>query len=118
MSGCHSDRTAPTIAAGLRVLPLQAALERRYIQYNPPAIINWLAFDIDRPYVNAMEWPLSPETASITVVNEKLTSWPGSFNNACYAWATSRGTISSVIFAIASRSAIFKSYACCRLSQD
>lgn len=38
------------LSGGLRVLPLQAALERRYIQYNPPAMINWLVFDIDRPY--------------------------------------------------------------------
>jgi len=35
---------------GLKILPAQAALEKRYIQYNPPAMIHWLAYDIDRPY--------------------------------------------------------------------
>lgn len=59
------------LAAGLRVLPLQAALERRYIQYNPPAMINWLAFDIDRPYVGfESEWrTVAPP--NIVVVNPK-----------------------------------------------
>jgi hypothetical protein len=37
-------------AFGLKILPAQAALEKRYIQYNPPAVISWLAYDIDRPY--------------------------------------------------------------------
>lgn len=37
-------------AYGLKILPAQAALEKRYIQYNPPAMIHWLAFDVDRPH--------------------------------------------------------------------
>ena len=45
------------LGAGLRVLPLQAALEKKFIQYNPPAIINWMAFDIDRVYLgHENEW--------------------------------------------------------------
>jgi hypothetical protein len=36
---------------GLKILPAQAALEKKYVQYNPPALISWLAYDIDRPYV-------------------------------------------------------------------
>jgi len=36
---------------GLKILPAQAALEKRFIQYNPPAMIHWLAFDIDRPHL-------------------------------------------------------------------
>lgn len=43
---------------GLKVLPLQVALEKKYIQYNPPAVINWLAFDIDRVYVPDCEWTI------------------------------------------------------------
>lgn len=38
-------------AYGLKILPAQAALEKRYIQYNPPAMIHWLAFDVDRPHL-------------------------------------------------------------------
>ena len=59
------------LSTGLRVLPLQAALERRYIQYNPPAMINWLAFDIDRPYLGFdSEWrTVAPP--NIVVVNPK-----------------------------------------------
>lgn len=45
-----------TLSAGLRVMPAIAALERRYIQYNPPAFINWLAFDVDRPFSLDAEW--------------------------------------------------------------
>ena len=37
-------------AGGLQILPLQQAIERRYIQYNPPTMINWLVFDVDRAY--------------------------------------------------------------------
>jgi len=45
------------LAYGLKILPAQAALEKRYIQYNPPAIISWLAYDIDRPYAGfGQEW--------------------------------------------------------------
>lgn len=44
-------------AYGLKILPAQAALEKRYIQYNPPALISWLAYDIDRPYAGfGQEW--------------------------------------------------------------
>lgn len=47
------------LSAGLRVLPAQVALEKRYIQYNPPAMINWLVFDVDRPYPGfENEWRL------------------------------------------------------------
>ena len=38
------------LANGLCVMPAVDALERRYIQANPPAQIFWLPFDIDRPY--------------------------------------------------------------------
>lgn len=49
------------LGTGLRVLPVQAALEKRYIQYNPPAIINWLAFDVDRRYIGfENEWHMLP----------------------------------------------------------
>lgn len=42
---------------GLKILPAQAALEKRYIQYNPPAMIHWLAYDIDRPHMGFdAEW--------------------------------------------------------------
>jgi hypothetical protein len=59
------------LSAGLRVLPLQAALERRYIQYNPPAMINWLAFDIDRPYGGfESEWRMVAPP-NIVVINPK-----------------------------------------------
>ena len=45
------------LAFGLKILPAQAALEKRYIQYNPPAMIHWLAYDVDRPYLGFdAEW--------------------------------------------------------------
>lgn len=41
---------ADDLAFGLKILPTQQALEKRYIQYNPPAVINWLVFDVDYAY--------------------------------------------------------------------
>jgi len=53
----HRPYCADDLAYGLKILPAQAALEKRYIQYNPPAMIHWLAYDIDRPYVGFdTEW--------------------------------------------------------------
>lgn len=53
----HKPYCADDLAFGLKILPAQAALEKRYIQYNPPAMIHWLAFDIDRPYAGFdAEW--------------------------------------------------------------
>ena len=43
---------ADDLAHGLQVRPALVALERRHIQYNPPASINWLAFDVDRDFFN------------------------------------------------------------------
>ncbi len=40
---------------GLRVVPLAGALQRRYIQHNPPAMVHWVVFDIDRP-AGALSW--------------------------------------------------------------
>lgn len=34
---------------GLQVRPLESALNRRYLQLNPPGHIGWLVFDVDRP---------------------------------------------------------------------
>lgn len=49
------------LGMGLRIRPAQTALEKRYIQYNPPAIIYWLAFDIDRRYIGfENEWRMVP----------------------------------------------------------
>lgn len=45
-----------SLPSGLRIMPAVAALEKRYLQYNPPATINWLAFDIDRVYSLDAEW--------------------------------------------------------------
>lgn len=44
------------LAAGMNIRPTMTAVEKRYIQYNPHAIINWLAFDIDRVYVAEAEY--------------------------------------------------------------
>ena len=44
------------------------ALEKKFIQYNPPASINWLAFDIDRVYAPDSEWA-SIATPNIVVRN-------------------------------------------------
>lgn len=53
----HRPYCADDLAYGLKILPAQAALEKRYIQYNPPAIINWLVYDIDRAYAGfGREW--------------------------------------------------------------
>lgn len=52
----HRPYCADDLGQGLQVRPLLAALERRHIQYNPPAAINWLAFDIDRPFDFGSEW--------------------------------------------------------------
>jgi hypothetical protein len=52
----HRPYCSDDLGAGLRILPLQAALTKRYIQYNPPASINWMVFDIDRVYVHDSEW--------------------------------------------------------------
>ena len=46
------------LSAGLRIRPALTALEKRYVQYNPPSIINWLAFDIDRPYAPGADWSM------------------------------------------------------------
>jgi hypothetical protein len=49
------------LSDGLRILPAQSALEKRYIQYNPPAMIHWLAFDVDRRYIGLEnEWRMLP----------------------------------------------------------
>lgn len=63
---CSND-----LGFGLKILPAQAALEKRYIQYNPPAMINWLAFDIDRPHQGFdPDWQnLAPP--NIIVINPK-----------------------------------------------
>ena len=44
------------LPSGLRVMPAVSALEKRYVQYNGPSTINWLAFDIDRVYSLDAEW--------------------------------------------------------------
>lgn len=59
------------LSTGLKVLPLQAALERRYIQFNPPAMINWLVYDIDRAYPGfENEWRMVAPP-NIIVINPK-----------------------------------------------
>lgn len=65
----HRPYCTDDLAFGLKILPAQAALEKRYIQYNPPAMIHWLAFDVDRPYIGFdNEWRvLAPP--NIIVVN-------------------------------------------------
>lgn len=35
---------------GLVIRPIKTALEKKYIQYNPPSKIGWLVFDIDRAF--------------------------------------------------------------------
>lgn len=56
---------------GLKILPAQAALEKRYIQYNPPAMIHWLAYDIDRPYTGFdEEWRVLPPPNIVVISPE------------------------------------------------
>ena len=58
---------------GLKILPAQEALEKRFIQYNPPAMIHWLAFDIDRPYIGfENEWHVlaAPNIVVINPLNQ------------------------------------------------
>lgn len=56
---------------GLAVLPLRQALEKKYIQYNPPAMIHWLAFDIDRKFSTpADEW-ITAAVPNIVVRNPR-----------------------------------------------
>lgn len=69
----HRPYCTDDLSTGLRVLPLQAALERRYIQYNPPAMINWLVFDVDRAYPGFdAEWRnlAPPNLVAINPVNQ------------------------------------------------
>ena len=65
----HRPYCTDDLSAGLAIRPLQVALERRYIQYNPPSMINWLVYDIDRPYPGfESEWrQVAPP--NIVVVN-------------------------------------------------
>lgn len=57
------------LAYGLRILPAQQALEKRYIQYNPPATINWLVYDIDRVYAGfGQDWE-TVAPPNIVVIN-------------------------------------------------
>ena len=59
------------LGAGLFIRPLKKALEQRYIQYNPPAMINWLVYDIDRPYPGFdNEWRMVAPP-NIVVINPK-----------------------------------------------
>ena len=64
----HRPYATNSLPAGLRVMPARMALEKRYVQYNGPATINWLAFDIDRAYVPESEWHQMP-AANIVVRN-------------------------------------------------
>lgn len=38
------------LSAGLAIRPAIDALEKRYIQYNGPALVRWLVFDVDRAF--------------------------------------------------------------------
>ena len=61
----YATNSLPT---GLRVMPALLAMEKRYVQYNGPATINWLCYDIDRAYVPESEWRHVPP-ANILVRN-------------------------------------------------
>lgn len=52
----HRPYCTDDLSQGVRVRHAQAALEKKYIQYNPPATINWLVYDIDRVYAPEAEW--------------------------------------------------------------
>jgi hypothetical protein len=54
----HRPYCSDDLQYGLQIRPLQTALERRFIQYNSPASINWLTFDIDRVYCEDSEWAI------------------------------------------------------------
>lgn len=67
----HRPYCTDDLSAGLAIRPLQTALERRYIQYNPPAMINWLVYDIDRPYPGfESEWRMVAPP-NIVVINPR-----------------------------------------------
>lgn len=54
----HRPYCTDDLSHGVRVRNAQTALEKKYIQYNPPATINWLAYDIDRVYAPEAEWAI------------------------------------------------------------
>lgn len=54
----HRPYCTDDLSHGVRVSHAQVALEKKYIQYNPPATINWLAYDIDRVYAPEAEWAI------------------------------------------------------------
>ena len=64
------------LSTGLHVRPALTALEKRYVQYNPPSIINWLAFDIDRPYTLEADWSMvaPPNISRKSSVSSPLSS--------------------------------------------
>lgn len=67
----HRPYCADDLTYGLQILPVQSALEKRFIQYNPPSAIHWLAFDIDRPYPGFdAEW-VNVAAPNIVVINPK-----------------------------------------------
>ena len=43
------------LGAGLRIRDKETALAKRYIQPNPPALVSYLVFDVDRPFA-ALAW--------------------------------------------------------------
>ena len=54
----HRPYCTDDLSHGIRVRNAQTALEKKYVQYNPPATVNWLAYDIDRVYVPDAEWAI------------------------------------------------------------
>jgi len=57
------------LSAGLRVLPLKAALGKAYIQHNGPGMVWTLAFDVDRQIVDPSDWWPVWDTANLPPPN-------------------------------------------------
>lgn len=46
----HKPYCSDNLGEGLIIRPVIEAVTKKYLQYNPPAKIHWLVFDIDRPF--------------------------------------------------------------------
>lgn len=57
------------LSSGLRILPLSAAVRRRYLQGSGPALASVLVFDIDRPVIDRSSWEPVWESSSLPVPN-------------------------------------------------
>lgn len=54
---------------GLQIRPLEAAIRKRYIQYNKPTDLRWFVYDVDRPSAHFDWQDVRVPSPNITVTN-------------------------------------------------